>query len=331
MQPTQTGTVDGKGSPAVSVIMPAYQVAPYIAAAIDSVLNQTFTDFEIIVVNDGSPDTKELERVLEPYRGRITYIKQKNLGCSGARNTAIRAARGRYVALLDCDDVWEKDYLKTHVGMLEGDPTLDVVYPNATIFGGLYDSGKLFMDCFPSEGEVTIKSLLLQKCNVMISVTARRESIIRAGMFDEGLRSSEDFDMWLRILEQGGRITYHREPVVRYRRRPESLSANPIGMCRHIVMVLDRAEQRGKLSADECEILRGQRVRFKAMLRLYEGKKAFFDGEPGKAVDCLAEANNYFRSVKLRLVLLMLRAAPHLLLRAYNLRDRLTAGTSTRF
>jgi glycosyltransferase involved in cell wall biosynthesis len=332
MQLTEMRAIDGNdGSPMVSVIMPAYQVSQYIAAAIESILNQTFTSYEILVVNDGSPDTQELERVLEPYRERITYIKQSNGGCSAARNAAIRVSRGRYIALLDADDIWEPNYLATHVGILESDTTLDVIYPNATIFGDQPDSGKLFMDCFPSEGEVTIESLIRQKCIVMISVTARREAIVRAGLFDESLRSSEDFDMWLRILEHGGRIGYHRQAVVRYRRRRESLSANPIGMCRHIVAVLDNAEKRGRLSRVELEALKEQRARFHAMLRLYEGKKAFFDGEAAKAFDCVAEANSYFRSIKLRLVLVLLRAAPHLLLRAYNLRDRLTVGMSTRF
>jgi len=318
-------------TPAVSVIMPTYQVAQYIGAAIDSVLDQTFTDFEIIVVNDGSPDTDELERVLEAYRERIIYIKQENRGCSGARNTAIRAARGKYIALLDPDDVWEPDYLATQVEILESDPTIDVIYPNAAIFGDMPDSGKMFMECFPSNGEVTIESLLRQQCNVMISVTARRETILRAGMFDESLRSSEDFDLWLRILERGGRISYHRKPIARYRRRWESLSANPIGMYHHIVAVLDKAEKRGNLQPAETEALKQQRARFQAMLQLHEGKRAFFQGEIHKAIECILQANAFFRSAKLRLVLKLLRAAPHLLLRAYNLRDRFVTRTSTKF
>ena len=87
--------------------MPAYRVTEYIGAALDSVRAQTFTDYEIIVVNDGCPDTAALEQVLGPYLDRIVYLKQENRGLAGARNTAIHASRGRYLALLDADDLWE--------------------------------------------------------------------------------------------------------------------------------------------------------------------------------------------------------------------------------
>src|SRR5581483_8332648 len=80
--------------PKVSVIMPAYRAAEYIGVAIESVLAQTFGDYEVIVVNDGSPDTRELAQALSPYRDRITYIEQPNAGPSAARNRAIREARG---------------------------------------------------------------------------------------------------------------------------------------------------------------------------------------------------------------------------------------------
>src|SRR3982751_5296129 len=86
--------------PALSVIIPAYNTASYIGEALESVFAQDFTDYETIVVNDGSPDTLELERALEPYRERIIYLKQENRGPGGARNTGISRARGRYVAFL---------------------------------------------------------------------------------------------------------------------------------------------------------------------------------------------------------------------------------------
>src|SRR4051812_21258868 len=105
------GRVSKEQSPAVSIIMPAYRAAAYIAAALDSVFAQTFKSYEVIVVNDGSPDTEELERVLEPYRDRIVYIKQENKGVSAARNAAIRVSRAPFIAQLDPDDLWEPEYL----------------------------------------------------------------------------------------------------------------------------------------------------------------------------------------------------------------------------
>ena len=204
--------------PSVSVVIPAYNTAPYIGETLSSVLTQTYTDFEVIVVNDGSPDTVELEVALAPYRDRIHYIVQENGGLSAARNRGIAAGRGEFVALLDSDDVWEPDYLEYQLAVLERDG-LDVVYPNATTFGDPLRSGRLFMDMHPSTGPVSIESLVSQQCNVMVSVLARRDVLESAGLFDESLRSSEDFDMWLRIVHAGGRIGYHRRSLVRSRLR----------------------------------------------------------------------------------------------------------------
>src|SRR5215216_4991865 len=98
-------------SPTVSVIIPVYNGIQYISAAIESVLNQVFTDYEIVVINDGSPYTEDLELRLNRYRGDILYLKQENRGPSGARNTGILAARGSLVAFLDADDYWQPDFL----------------------------------------------------------------------------------------------------------------------------------------------------------------------------------------------------------------------------
>jgi len=89
--------------PIVSTIIPAYNAAGFILAAIKSVLDQTFTAHEIIIINDGSPDTDDLERILEPYLPKIRYIKQDNQGAAAARNSGLRAANGEYVAFLDAD------------------------------------------------------------------------------------------------------------------------------------------------------------------------------------------------------------------------------------
>lgn len=320
-----------KNAPLVSVIMPCYRVAPYIAEALDSVLAQGFKSYEIIVVNDGSPDTPEFEQALAPYLAHIVYIRQENRGCSGARNTAIRAARGKYLALLDPDDIWESNYLAVQVGLLESNPTVDVVYPNAVIFGDMPDAGRLFMDLSPSAGKVTFESLVRQRCNVMISVTARRDIVLRVGMFDEALRSAEDFDLWLRILHGGGRIAYHRQPLVRYRRRRHSLSSDPAWMCHNVLKVFRKAQQTLHLSLREQQALREQTERFQAMLDLFDGKKAFFQGEAQTAIEKLRRANEFFRSGKLRVTCLLLQVTPRLLRHAYALRDRYVLKADTKY
>lgn len=318
-------------SPLVSVIVPAYNVAEFIKDAVESALAQTYTAYEVIVVNDGSPDTPELERVLEPYMTRIRYIKQGNKGLSGARNAAIHASSGSLLALLDADDMWLPDYLEVQVARMLADPTIDVLYPNAIIFGDALEAGREFMEVCPSRGEVTFESLLKQECNVMICSIMRRAAVVRAGLFDESLRSVEDFDLWLRIIKGGGRIAYHREVLARYRRRRGSLSSDPIWMCEHILKVLDKTKETMTLTGGERATLEKEYERFRATLRFHEGKRAFFEGDTERAIEGLTEANQFFRDRKISMTLRLLRRAPRLLLRAYDLRDRLVFGTSTKY
>jgi glycosyltransferase involved in cell wall biosynthesis len=320
-----------KAVPSVSIIIPAYNVTKYIAEALDSVFAQTFTDYEIVVINDGSPDTNELERVLEPYRERIIYVKQENRGVSGARNTGMRIAAAPFIAQLDPDDVWMPNYLEVQMGIIESDPTIDVLYPNAVIFGDTPDAGKELMSLSPSNGEVTFERLISQECNVITCVTARRESFFRAGLFDESLRSSEDFDLWLRIVKQGGRIAYHRQVLARYRRRGGSHTSDPIWMCKHVLRVLEKAENTLNLTEKEHQSLLQTRSRIQATLSLCEGKSAFFQGDTKNAVKNLTEANTFFKSRKIALLVQILPIAPKFLLHLYNARDRFIFKGSTKF
>lgn len=316
--------------PAVSIVVPAYNTAEYIGETLSSVVAQTFTDYEIIVVNDGSPDTAALEIALEPYRHRIHYIVQENRGLSGARNTGIAAARGRFIALLDSDDVWQPNYLAHQLSVMDARPELAIVYPNAITFGDPMRAGQLFMDLHPSNGPVTFEALVRQQCNVMVSVLAKRDVLVAAGLFDESLRSSEDFDLWLRVVKGGWKIGYHREPLVRSRLRSSSLSADGVSMCQHIVRVLDKVRREMTLTTSEIEVIAERRAFFAALLKLHQGKRAFFAGDHKEAVEALTAANAVLRRRKISAALLLLRIMPGLLLRAYDMRDRLVFRTSTR-
>jgi len=320
-----------KVKPKVSIIIPTYNVAQYITEALDSVLAQTFADYEIIVINDGSPDTPELEQVLEPYLKHIIYAKQENRGVSGARNTGLRLARADFVAQLDPDDAWMPDYLEVQMPIIESDPAIDVLYPNAVIFGDTSQSGKELMSFMPSTGEVTFQRLISQECNVITCVTARRESFFRAGLFDEDLRCSEDFDLWLRIIKQGGRIAYHRQILARYRRRQGSHTSDPIWTCQNFLKVLEKAERILNLTASEQQTLVQSRDRIQAALNLFEGKKAFFNGETKSAIKSLTKANRYFKSRKMALLIKLLPVAPRFFLRLYEARDHFVFKASTKF
>src|SRR6185503_7188210 len=109
--------------PAVTVVVPVYNAARYIGQALDSLQAQTFKDFEVIVVNDGSDDSEELERVLDSHSFPLIYISQENKGVSAARNAAIRVGRGEFYAQLDADDQWTPEYLEVQLGILKDDPS----------------------------------------------------------------------------------------------------------------------------------------------------------------------------------------------------------------
>ena len=312
-------------TPAVTVVIPAYNASRYIAQALDSIQAQTFTDYEIIVVNDGSNDHEELERILDSHPLPIIYLSQENRGVSAARNAAIKIGRGEFYAQLDSDDQWKPDYLEFQLGILNDNPDVALVYPNATIIGDATNDEVEYMKMSPSEGEVTFEALIKQKCIVMTSVTARMNVIRAAGMFDESIRSCEDFDLWLRIVKNGGRIVYHRRPLVLYRRHEQSLSSDRVWMTRHLLAVYEKSASAFNLTPAETEIINEQLTSTRAMLRLFEGKRALTTGGAGTALVHFQEANEHLRSPKLSLVIVLLRHVPRLVMWVFTGRERFLA------
>lgn len=308
-------------TPAVSVVIPVYNAALYVRDALDSVLAQTFTDYEVIVINDGSTDSEELEQILESHPVPIVYLCQKNCGVSAARNAGIAAARGTFYAQLDADDQWIPEYLATQVGILSADPSIAVVYPNAVIVGDSSECGIEFMKICPSEGEVTFESLIREKCTVMTSVTARMSAIKGAGMFDEAIGSCEDFDLWLRIVKNGGRIIYHRQVLAHYRRREGSLSSDRVWMTRNVLLVLEKAGNTLSLSEGERKALNDKIISRRVALGLFQGKQALARRETTLALNKFREAYGYLRSPKLALIILLLQYIPRVSMWAFALRE----------
>ena len=298
-----------RGAPTVSVVIPAYNCSQYIRQTLDSVKSQTLTNYEVIVVNDGSDDTDELERILCSHALPVIYVVQENKGVSAARNAAIKIARGEFYAQLDADDQWAPEYLDVQLQVLQ-DSDAAVVYPNAKIISNNSNVELEFMEVSPSEGEVSFDTLIQQKCVVMTSVTARMSAIKQVGMFDEGLRSCEDFDLWLRIVKNGGRIAYHRQPLVLYRRHENSLSSDRVWMIQHLLAVLEKSATTFTLSPSEHEVLNKQIIHNRALLYLFAGKRALTLGQVAKGLKRLEKANTQLRSPKLTLVVFLLRHAP---------------------
>lgn len=309
---------DNDSAPVVSVIMPAYRVAEYIGAAIDSVLSQTFDNFEIIIVNDGSPDTPELEAVLEPYRGRIVYIKQENGGPSAARNVALARARGHFVAFLDADDYWKPDYLAEQLAFIENNPGVDLVYTDALLIGDSPLAGRTFMETSPSIGEVTFESLLAGHCMVLLSGTvARRQAVIDAGLFDEEFHYAEDFDLWLRMAKRA-RLAYQNRVLLYKRIHSASLSSNSLNLIESALRVLAKVERSQELTRQQKAIIAERMVKVTATLKLEQGKLRLLRGDCAGALKAISDANTLFDNWKLRIVLFGLRFFPRLLFFVYS-------------
>jgi len=312
-----------EAKPAVSVIIPAYKVAPFISETLDSVFAQTFTDFEVIVINDDSPDTPQLEQELEKYRSQIVYLRQPNQGAGGARNAGLRVARCEFVAFLDGDDVWLPDFLKEQLRLIRSDGGYDLVYADAINFGeGKYDSATN-MTHNPSLGDVTFKKLLCGECNIVTStVLARREPLTRVGCFNESFVNSQDFDLWLRLAKDANaRITYQKKVLVRRRVYRGSLASDPFRSFAGELAVLNSMRQRNDLTAPERETLEATLRRRQATVEVLKGKQELTIGDFKKAAKSFSEANRYWPSKKLDMVLICLRIAPRVLQRVYRIRS----------
>lgn len=179
----------------VSVIVPTYNRAQYLPRALNSVLAQTYRDYEVIVVDDGSTD--ETPQAMKPFEGRVTYVRQKNGGSASARNRGIEEAKGEYIAFLDSDDYWVADKLEAQVRILDAHPKVGIVYGRMPIVNEKGEkigmkpagvSGRNFKELLDVWGDLPTSTVM-----------TRRVCFEKAGMFDTSLTTMQDIDMWLRI------------------------------------------------------------------------------------------------------------------------------------
>jgi hypothetical protein len=231
--------------PKVSVIIPTYNSEKYICKAIDSVLMQTYKDFEIIVIDDGSSDnTKD---ILSKYNGKIRYLYEDNKGASAARNLGIKESRGEYVAFLDADDIWLADKLKLQVDAINTDPQIALVCTDAESFNeqgivkttffttadpdrllkrGYYIRHKIAQrkinDLYQFKGNF-YKELISRNFILTSSVLMRKTCFDKIGYFNSEFHVTQDYDLWLRAAMHFP-FLYINKVTFRYRLRDDSLS-----------------------------------------------------------------------------------------------------------
>jgi glycosyltransferase involved in cell wall biosynthesis len=332
------GNEQAQPAPRVSIIIPCYNTARLIAACLDSIFAQTFQDFEAIVVNDGSPDTAELEQVLQPYLDRnfndrnpdrIVYIKQVNKRAAGARNTAIARARGEFLAFLDSDDTWLPNHLESQMKQFEADPALGLAYANAVLVGDPTRQIE-FMDKCPTVGEAGFEALVVERCQISVStVVVRKVAIVKAGGFDESLARCDDYDMWLRAAFYGAKIGYSRQVQARLADgRPGSLGVSRAKMAEAYWSILEKADKNLPLNPAQRKLVRDRAAEIRARYLVEEGKNDLSARDFSKARERFSEANHYCRQAKLSLVLFGLKVAPNATSRLFTFLTQRHNGAS---
>ena len=204
--------------PAVSVVMPVFNVAPFVKLAVRSVLDQTFTDLEMVVLDDGSTD-RTVEALQPLSDDRLRVVRQVNAGSSAARNAGLEQTTAPYIAFIDGDDLWAPQKLAIHIEFLQAHPDVDLSFSHSSVIDeNGASTGRLSR---PVHGYISFQELLIE--NVVhngSAVVARREALDKAGWFDVNLRSAVDHDLWLRMaLERPNNIYCIPQVLTFYRMR----------------------------------------------------------------------------------------------------------------
>jgi len=210
-------------APAISVLMSVYNAERYLRAAVDSILAQTFSDFEFIIIDDGSADSSP--NILLEYSGRDPRVRltvRSNKGLTATLNEAIGQARGQFLARMDCDDVSLPERFEKQLAALRADPSLVCVGGHFELIDG---KGRLLTRLRPPSDDEAIQKLLLRGHTAICHPAAmmRRDAVTKVGGYDPYFRTTQDLDLWLRLGEVG-RFGNVPEVVLKFRQHESSIS-----------------------------------------------------------------------------------------------------------
>jgi O-antigen biosynthesis protein len=241
-----------KGRPLVSVIIPCYNYGHYVEEAIDSVLQQTFQNFEIIVVNDGSTDPVTIEVLKHLKKPKTRVIHQANKGLPEARNEGIRHAKGKYICCLDADDTLEPTYLEKAVALLEANPGIAFAYSWVRLFG---DEEKIWYT------EPYDLEKLLRYNHISVASVFRYDAWKQVGGYCSEMRQGyEDWEFWIRLGSHGFRGQLIPEALFNHRRHGRTMTHE--AQERHQKLVADIARRNQALFANPSLVKNIQRTYF---------------------------------------------------------------------
>lgn len=227
------------GLPPLTVVIPVYNGENFLRETLESVLAQSYPAVEIIVVNDGSTDQTLL--VANEFGDRIRVLDRENAGVSASRNAGIAAASTDWVALMDHDDLWEKEHLANIARAIARNPEADVCYsggrelvPDSVT--GVFRPGEVMP--FPTREQ--LPRMLMECCAFIPSATAvRRSTVLEAGGFDSRYVNLQDWELWLRLFHRGAKFIHTPEPTLLYRIHPASRTHKALQTLQHSVGVVE--------------------------------------------------------------------------------------------
>jgi len=226
--------------PLISVIIPVYNGARTIRETIESVLNQTFSDFELIIINDGSTDST-LEVVESIQDSRIKVFSYTNAGQPASRNRGIAKAVGEYISFIDADDLWTAEKLEYQLKALQNNPQAAVAYSWTNYID---ETGKILNlgSHLTVEGDVFAPLFLSDFVGSGSNVLIRAQAFKEVGSFDESLSNAHDWDMWLKLAAKYHFVCVPKRQIL-YRISPGSMSSNVWGMEASCLRVIERAAE----------------------------------------------------------------------------------------
>lgn len=318
---------DMSTSPAVSVIVPAWGLAHLVGETLESLQAQAFPDWEAIVVDDGDPTIGPAVLGFARSDPRIRFVPSPHGGLSAARNHALKEARAPFIALLDGDDLHLPAYLERMVAAISADPALGLVTCDAIFIGQTTRAGRRFSDFWAQDGERSLDAIITRRFNIFISSIMRREIFDAVGGFDEELSAAEDLDLWIRIAEHGWQIGRVADPLVLYRRRPDSLSSSTLRLRRAAATVYDKAARR-LAGRPEAATAAAMAATMRDEACWVEGEDLVISGQTRAGLAILRRSRAERRSPRWRVMMPLLSAMPPLArpLLAWRRRRELAEG-----
>jgi glycosyltransferase involved in cell wall biosynthesis len=313
-------------TPTVSIVTPAFNSSAFIAETITAALAQTFSDFEFIVVDDGSTDdTIEVVHAAAAGDPRVIVIASPHGGPAVARNAGLDIARGRFIALLDSDDVWMPQYLDEQLALLERFPDQAIVTANAINHGGALDQRPLW-PATRGWRELTLRDLILEENAVCIMSVFRRDVVDRIGGFARAFTGNEDYEFWIRAANAGFGILQNLRPLGSYRRRADSVSADSLRVIRGMMAVLGAVVSMKGPIEQEHEVIERRLSRLREELIMMQLRSSLSRQDGRSAALGLKALAEIRQSYSLAFAARVLEMCPQLMLRVYDLRRSLRLG-----